>query len=116
MKFNLVPIGEQFSYEGVLYTKAGPISACADIDGKNRMIPRSANVTLSNQVDAGACPATDEKLIPITNVITAVNNYHEQCLESLVLVKNKISQERLDDIKIKLNSAHQNLINSFKKM
>ena len=114
MKFNLVPIGEQFSYDGVLYTKAGPISACAELDGKNRMIPRSANVKLSNRVEADECLATDEKLLPITNVITAVNNYHNQCLECLVLVKNEIGQERLDDIKTKLNSAHQNLINSFK--
>lgn len=116
MKFNLVPIGEQFSYQGVVYTKAGPISASAELDGKNRMIPRSANVKLSNRIEADEPIAEDEKFLSSADVIAAVKSYHYQCLECLAIVKDDIGQLRHDDIKTKLNSVHHNLINSFKTM
>ena len=116
MKFNLVPIGEQFSFQGVVYTKSGPIAASAELDGKSRMIPRSANVKLSNQIEADENIAIGEKLLPSVEVVAAVNNYHDQCLECLVLLKSDISEQRLDEIKTKLNSVRHDLINSFKTM
>lgn len=116
MKFNLVPIGEQFSYQGVVYTKSGPIAASAELDGKSRMIPRSANVKLSNQIEADESIAMDKKLLSSVTVVAAVNNYHYQCLECLAIVVDDIGQLRHDEIKTKLNSVHHDLINSFKIM
>ena len=106
-------IGEQFSYQGAVYTKAGPISASAELDGKSRMIPRSAKVKLSNSVEADEGLTTDEILIPSVDVV--VSNYHHQCLECLALVKGDVSQKKFDDITAKLNLAHQKLLNSFNK-
>ena len=118
MKFNLVPIGEQFSYQDVTYTKSGPISASAELDGKSRMIPRSANVMLSNrlELEAESTSVLDVKQLPSLEVIKGLNYYHRQCLEYLELTKSDISKEIFDDVKSKMNRAHQELMNSFSNM
>ena len=43
MKFSQLADGQQFEYQGVVYTRNGPIMAI-DAEGNSRMIPRSAEV------------------------------------------------------------------------
>lgn len=116
LKFSLVPIGGQFSYQGVFYTKSGPISATAEIDGKNRMIPRSANVKLGDDAEADEYLAKEEKYLRLVDIVNTVNDYHEQCLECLQLATNEVGKETVDGIKIKMNNIHQGLINNFNNM
>lgn len=116
MKFNLVPSGAAFSYQGIMYTKSGPISACADLDGKSRMIPRSANVTLGNSIAAGEDVMIEAKQIPLAEVLNALNDYHLQCLESVQVVSSEASKETLAGIKKTMNNAHQRLIKYFNTM
>lgn len=110
MKFNLVPIGEQFTYQGIIYTKSGPISASAELDGKSRMIPRSANVKTSNNIELVESSVREE--ISSAEVLSRVNSYHAESLEIFGLTKNDLSQEMFEEITTKLNNAHQELINS----
>ncbi len=50
MRFPQVPIGQRFTYEGRQYTKNGPLTATEEGSGKQRMVPRSAEVTLLDTV------------------------------------------------------------------
>ncbi len=46
MRFPQVNIGQRFTYQGKPYTKTGPLTASEEGSGKQRMIPRAAEVTL----------------------------------------------------------------------
>lgn len=41
MKFQMLPLGARFEFEGDVYVKTGPLTAAAEAGGQ-RMIPRSA--------------------------------------------------------------------------
>ena len=43
MKFQQLPVGTRFEFEGTVYTKSGPMTASADSGGQ-RMIPRYAEL------------------------------------------------------------------------
>lgn len=60
MKFQHLPIGARFEYEGRWYTKVGPLVA-AEEGGGQRMIPRYAVLRGSNNV-AAAAPVTVPQL------------------------------------------------------
>ena len=44
MKFNQMPVGQRFAYQGELHVKLGPMTARRERDGEQRLIPRSAAV------------------------------------------------------------------------
>jgi hypothetical protein len=44
MKFNQMPVGHRFAYQGELHVKLGPMTARRERDGEQRLIPRSAAV------------------------------------------------------------------------
>jgi len=104
VKFYLVPIGEQFSFQNKSYTKSGPLTASAEADGQNKMIPRSANVKLLNSTNQSLQGSVDKE--PILNVTA----YHKVCLECLDDIQNDISKEKFDAIKDKITIAYQQLI------
>ncbi len=104
MKFYLVPIGEQFSFQNKSYTKSGPLTASAETDGQNKMIPRSANVKLLNSTNQSLQGSVDKE--PILNITV----YHKVCLECLDDIQNDISKEKFDAIKDKITIAYQQLI------
>jgi hypothetical protein len=41
MKFQMLPVGARFEFEGKVYVKTGPLTATTE-DGGQRMVPRSA--------------------------------------------------------------------------
>jgi hypothetical protein len=45
MKFQLLPLGARFEFEGKVYVKTGPLTATTE-EGGQRMIPRSAVLKL----------------------------------------------------------------------
>ena len=46
MRFPQVKVGQRFSFQGDDYTKTGPLTASKEGSGEQRMIKRSAEVTL----------------------------------------------------------------------
>ncbi len=73
MKFSLIKISQRFSYKGQNYTKSGPLQAVPDGSGNQKMIPRSAVVTLLD----------DEKKSTTTkpkDLRQAIEAYHQHCL------------------------------------
>ncbi|ARU32433.1 hypothetical protein CAP31_12550 [Sulfuriferula sp. AH1] len=61
MKFQHLPIGAHFEFEGRCYTKVGPLVA-AEEGGGQRMIPRYAVLRGLNDVAAAAAPITVPQL------------------------------------------------------
>ncbi len=114
MKFYLVPIGEQFSFQGQAYTKSGPLTASAEMDGKSKMIPRSANVKLLNSAEPTLQEVAKEKPVAINDIMNAVNAYHLECLEYLVTIQNEVSESTFKDTTSKINMAYDKLINNIK--
>lgn len=77
MKFQLLPIGARFEFEGTVYTKTGPLTAAADSGGQ-RMIPRHATLSpLDGHVPAPP-PAPIRKLDEAA-VRAAFEAFHGDC-------------------------------------
>ncbi len=106
IKFLHLQVGQQFEYRGEHYTKVSPLIASNNADGKQKMIPRSAAVT----VEGGATtPGAAEKSTrhPALEVL---ERYHQTALaEMLALSDNEAklgaARARLDTIKSELESA-----------
>ncbi len=58
MRFPQVPIGQRFIFQGKQYTKNGPLTATEEGSGSQRMVPRSAEVTL---IDSAGHPVQERK-------------------------------------------------------
>ena len=58
MRFPQLTIGQRFTFQGREYTKTGPLTASEEGSGSQRMIPRSAEVTL---LDAAGEPVRETK-------------------------------------------------------
>ncbi len=58
MRFPQVPIGQRFTYQGRQFTKNGPLTATEEGSGKQRMVPRSSEVTL---IDTAGRPMPEIK-------------------------------------------------------
>ena len=111
MKFSQVPIGELFNYQGREYTKSGPLTATVELDGKNKLIPRSANVKLLGNVQLEKNDV-DEKMLSSNTVVHAINTYHEQNLDFINTFKNEIGSELVADMQIQLNNHYQTLLSA----
>jgi hypothetical protein len=76
MKFHQLAIGTRFHYRGQDYCKSSPLAASAG-DGSQRMIPRSAKVTLLD--DTPQTTAADGR----QPLHAAIQRHHERCRELL---------------------------------
>jgi hypothetical protein len=61
MKFQQLPIGGRFEFEGKVYVKTGPVTATSE-QGGQRMIPRYATLRPLDGTIAAAPPAPQRKL------------------------------------------------------
>ncbi len=116
VKFYLVPIGEQFSFQGQAYTKSGPLTASAEMDGRSKMIPRSANVKLFNSAEPALQEAVKEKCISANDILTAVNSCHSECIEHLAGIQGEVSDNIFKDTTSKINKAYDKLIYHIKSL
>lgn len=78
MKFNLLAIGQQFEYQGKTYIKSTPLIAHQVDNGEQRLIPRSAMVTVTGA--AGTPPVSENKSISEQELQQAFNQF-ETALE-----------------------------------
>jgi hypothetical protein len=78
MKFQQLPMGTRFEYEGVVYCKIGPVSATAE-QGGSRLIPRHAELRpLDGAVPAA--PAKPVRQLDESVVLAAFETFFAVCL------------------------------------
>jgi len=80
MKFQLLPLGARFEFEGKVYVKTGPLTATTE-EGGQRMIPRSA---VLKPLDAPVvqAPKATRKLDEVT-VTAAFEVFFADCVRLL---------------------------------
>lgn len=78
MKFQLLPMGARFEYEGRVYVKTGPLTA-ANEEGGQRMIPRFAVLKPLGGATPEAAPRPARKLDE-ARVMAALEAFHGDCL------------------------------------
>lgn len=95
MKFHLVPVGEKFEYQGETYIKADKLIANSEKTGKNRLIPRSANVQPVNAQPDATPKVVEEHQVQTSKVLEAFDTYHKLSLQSI----NDVASSLVPDIK-----------------
>ncbi len=94
MKFQHLPVGARFEYEGRPYVKTGPLTAAGE-QGGQRMIPRWAVLKPAD----GAAPepaARVPRQLDETTVLVAFQAYHAECTRLLAETGDgEAVQERL---------------------
>lgn len=116
MKFHLVPIGEQFVFQEQLYTKSGPIAASSELDGKSRMIPRSANVTLSNPLKVEEVIDVDERTVLLSDVVEIFESYNSQYHQNIEKLSTNFTQAFLDVMKEKNKDVYSETLGALKAL
>lgn len=81
MKFQLLPLGARFEYQGKVYVKTGPLTASSE-QGGQRMIPRSATLRPLDGPPPAAAPKATRKLDEAI-VLAAFDACHARCLAAL---------------------------------
>jgi len=77
MRFQHLPIGTRFEFEGKVYVKTGPISAASE-QGGQRMIPRHATLKPLDGSVPEAPPKPDRKLDEAA-VLAAFEAFYGEC-------------------------------------
>ncbi len=103
MKFQQIPLGARFQYEGKVYTKAGPMTATA-AQGGQRIIPRFAVLQPLAGEAPVAAPAPERKLDE-SAVLAAFEVFHGDCLRLLEETEMDAEQGRI--LRERLASARQ---------
>lgn len=81
MRFQHLPIGTRFEFEGKVYVKTGPISAASE-QGGQRMIPRHAALRPLDGAVPEAKPRPGRKLDEAA-VLAAFEAFHGACARLL---------------------------------
>jgi len=92
VKFYLVPVGKTFIYKNETYTKSGPITASSELDGKNKMIPRSANVVVQGETVAKQDDPVTTKSVSLDDVKAQLKIFN---LEIVELVTSHCSEDEM---------------------
>lgn len=110
-RFTLIPVGENFEFQGERYCKTGPLTATS-VDGKRqRMIPRSAMVRPLHESRPQDEPALDEAAaIDAARVHEAFTHYHNGCLEWLQLAERELATESAAQIREALETARRRFL------
>lgn len=112
MKFYLLPIGEKCIYQGISYTKSGPLTASSDVNGHNKMIPRSANVQTSTNVKETESTKDKEKILAASNVVNAINIFYQDANENLKDIQTEMSEAAYNKAKLQLECIYKKVLSS----
>jgi hypothetical protein len=107
MKFDRLPIGSRFRYDGTLYVKTGPLQARPESGGGERMIPRWADLSAGEGEAPDAGPARSPRPDPGA-VRAAVDAYHRRC--ATLLAETCPDAGRREAILATLTEAHRDLL------
>ncbi len=93
MKFQHLPIGARFEFEGKVYVKTGPLAAASD-QGDTRMIPRYATLKPLDGMAPIVTPPPGRKLDEAV-VLAAFEAFHAECAALLdPATKNQLDEAR----------------------
>lgn len=101
MKFHQIPIGAHFDWKGEGYAKHSPVAAQRLSDGKQFIVPRSAEILVpdvprtSEPVPAGGPDAVE----------TAVRDYCRRCDQGMQRLADLLPAEALAPIRKELAQA-----------
>lgn len=105
MKFMHLQLGQQFEFRGEYYTKVAPLIASNNSSGKQKMIPRSALVTLADDDKA----STENTAAEQHPVLALLERYHQSALHELQGLENETARSaaiaRLERLKAELATA-----------
>ena len=107
MKFQLLPIGARFEYEGKVYVKSGPLTASTEGGGR-RMIPRYA---LLRPLD-GARDAPRPGRKPDAALTAALEVFHGECARLLQAVAD--NPTAVETALLELDAARQRFLATLK--
>lgn len=106
MKFQHLPLGARFAFEGQTYTKTGPLTAVS-AQGGQRIIPRFA---VLEPLDAGSAPPRAGRCWEESQVRTALETLHGECARLLQTVSEH--PEKLAAARALLDAARQRFLDS----
>ncbi|MEJ2693505.1 MAG: polysulfide reductase chain A [Candidatus Thiodiazotropha sp.] len=81
MRFPQVAIGQRFTFQGRQYTKTGPLTASEEHTGKQRLLARSAEVTLID--GAGQAVKEIKQRYNRAEMVRLLANFKAELVESL---------------------------------
>lgn len=110
MKFHLLPIGESFSYQGITYTKSGPLTASSDDTGSNKMISRSANIQVSKNLEIKDVAESASDSLSSVDVASAINAYHKIINQCLMDIKHEVDGSLHKKIQLKLGNGYREVL------
>ncbi|SCZ51888.1 hypothetical protein [Thiohalomonas denitrificans] len=85
MKFHQVPLGKRFEYRNEPYYKTAPLLGTQEQTGQQRVIPRSAQVTLAGDERKVATGSGRESTATLNTevVLSALDDFQSTCLAGL---------------------------------
>jgi hypothetical protein len=109
IRFTHLQIGQQFDYQGAHYTKVAPLIASNNANGTQRMIPRSAAVTLLAGEPTPPAAASGHRPHP---ALAVLQRYHQAALAELQTLSTDealvgAARARLDRLRRELEKAIQ---------
>lgn len=108
MKFNQLVEGQQFKYQGKIYTRSGPLMA-TDAQGQSKLMPRSAVVTPLS--DSSPEPAPEPtKTITVAQARESFESFYTHCVDCLHELENDLAADKLAAMKQALESARQDYL------
>ena len=110
VKFYLVPVGKTFTYKDETYTKSGPITASSELDGKNKMIPRSANVVVLGETVAKQDNPVTAKSVSLDDVKTQLKVFNLEIVELVTSHCCEDEMQKLDLFKSDFEKAYLKLL------
>ena len=112
MKFHLLPVGEKFEYQGEIYIKADKLIANSELTGKNRLIPRSANVQPVNEQPSSTPRVIDEHQVQTAKVLEEFDKYHQYCKQCLSDISSSVDSNTVNNKISELEAARKRFIDS----
>ncbi len=107
MKFYLLPIGETFTYQGITYTKSGPLTASSDVNGQNKMIPRSANIKAKAELEIANDRKLEKNNLSAKNIANVINAFYRAAGENLNMVKAELTEASYNKAKLQLDDSYK---------
>ncbi len=110
MKFQMLPMGARFEYEGRVYLKTGPMTAVSEAGGQ-RMIPRFA--VLKPLDGAVAAPARAGRKLDESAVLAAFDRFYAECAD--LLFGHEPDVQRARDLRAALERARDRFNSELEK-
>ncbi len=106
MKFTDLAPGERFVFQDAAFRRTGPLTATRESDGKQRLMPRSAEVQ-ALQAETPPGPSQTDRNLSARSVTAAFHAYHLACLACLEELHSAKSSAALEHAQAKLRRARQ---------